>query len=465
MWMSAGRMQLVLFVVLQVAVVVVESQPVSLDAHGEWAGELEFAEHTFDDATLSEVNDLPIQQTESSDRNQASRSLEECGSFDEDPRDPGNTVSRLSEPWTVQNRKMCKLVVTWRDGSSAECSGSLVGPFHLITAAHCTLNACKGGFAQEVLVKCGYGYSAGASDFAQLGTAVVKQCVHYRSFAAQQSCDEGASVGPSEWDIQLCRLDRNLKHSHRYWGTTFLTRNTVTVRGYPIADALNTFIPHATESLLTRTTPASLVNSRQYELPEAWTFSGEAGGPYLWRSASNKAFSVTGVHVSGGAGCPAIGRKIDQPFGQLLQNRLSTWKTTNKWCNIIEDRVNLGDTMAPLVKGISVKRNPSVWSSSVAAQHGSYFNSKVQLLNVGSQKSPEFRISFHLSNLNRTETIYLGSRRLSIRKWSSKLIRKYYLSTSRTTPGDFYRVYATWKTACLKAKDPTRADIGILRIT
>ena len=195
----------------------------------------EFAEHEFNEngRTLSLA-------PKSERRNEAveawtsmGRRLENCTSFDENPRDPSDKVGRISQPWIGGHRKMCKLFVKWKDGTSAECSGSLVGPFHMLTAAHCTLNACKGGFAQEVLVKCGYGHYPGASDYAHLGTALATKCVHYRTYASQQKCSDGVSSGPADWDIQLCRLDRNIKHSHKYWGISFLTRTDVTVRGYP----------------------------------------------------------------------------------------------------------------------------------------------------------------------------------------------------------------------------------------
>ena len=176
------------------------------------------------------------------------RSLQPCTSFDENPRDPGDAVSAVARPWSAANRNLCKLIVKWKDGTSRQCSGTLVGPFHVATAAHCTLDACKGGFAQEVLVKCGYGYVDGETDYAMLGTAQVKQCVNYRAYVSQNRCDDGVSSGPQDWDIQLCRLDRSLKHSHKYLGISYTARTSVTVRGYPskslIVRFLSTYIQY-----------------------------------------------------------------------------------------------------------------------------------------------------------------------------------------------------------------------------
>ena len=168
-----------------------------------------------------------------SDEVEETRRLGSCTSFETSPKNPGSAVTTVSKPWAVKKRKTCKLFMTWADGSSGVCSGSLVGPFHLLTAAHCTLDGCGQGFATRVLVKCGYGHYAGAEDYAHLGTAYVSSCVHYTNYVNQQSCVDGKSRGPFKWDIQLCKLDRSLSHSHGYMGYTTAKYSKLNVRGYP----------------------------------------------------------------------------------------------------------------------------------------------------------------------------------------------------------------------------------------
>ena len=227
---------------------------------------------------------------------------------------------------------------------------------------------------------------------------------------------------------------------------------------------LDTFIPNASHKLFQRTLPANTVGSRVYQLPDAWVFQGEDGGPYLYRSRPDKAYSLTGVHVAGGPGCEGVGRRVDTSFGQMVQSRLRTWKAETKWCNVIEDRVNLGGSFASVQKGVSATQEDPLWSTAINVQHGSYVSSKLQLINVGSEQTPAFKVSFHLTNLNRTEELYLGSVRRSLRKWSAKVIRKHFLSTLATNPGDFYRLYARWQPDCFASTDPNVAAIGTIHI-
>ena len=233
-----------------------------------------------------------------------------------------------------------------------------------------------------------------------------------------------------------------------------------------IADErLNRYIPHSTSSLLTRSTTSTALSSRLYGLSEPWNFAGEDGGPYLFRSSTRRPFSVTGVHVGGQTGCTGYGRKIDMAFARLIQNRLTSWTTESNWCNVIEDRVNIGESMASVWKGVSSTRSPAIWSAQTSIAKGSYFSSKLQLLNVGTIRAEPFKVTFHLHNLNRSETLYLGSQRVAIRPWSARVVRKGYLSTQKTTAGDYYRLVAGWQAGCLSSADPTTADIGILHIT
>lgn len=207
---------------------------------GRFKEESELEIRNYNDSALQswdEVKDIELRAEPrviiDSDEVQASRRLGSCTSFETTPKNPGLAVSTVYKPWAVKKRKTCKLFMTWADGSTGVCSGSLVGPFHLLTAAHCTLDGCGQGFATRVLVKCGYGYYSGAEDYAHLGTAYVSSCVHYTNYVNQQSCVAGQSRGPFKWDIQLCKLDRSLSHSHGYMGFTTAKYGKLNVRGYP----------------------------------------------------------------------------------------------------------------------------------------------------------------------------------------------------------------------------------------
>ena len=327
---------------------------------------------------------------------------QECRSFEENPRDPGNNANVVSEPWSDAFNDHCKLFVTFPGdpGAVYHCSGVLVGPYHLLTARHCKLHACL-GLATSIRVRCGYGYGANLHSYASFGTAIASgQVVRYRAYDDDLECVDNTHRGPADWDIQYVRLDRRIGDRIGWKGLTTATQANVHVVGYPGHDNdLEPFIPNHGHQQLHRFLAITSSTDRAYRLDGAWIFGGESGGAY-YRLANSR--QVNAVHVGGRTGCRETGCRVTPDFfqdylalrGSESTSQLDAWDDPPSHCQVLWYERDIFDAYEGTLDGVG-RASPDFAATSVF--QGANFKTKITLFNVGADVTTEVTLRFYAS--------------------------------------------------------------------
>ena len=104
-------------------------------------------------------------------------------------------LSEVSDPTAYPYRAAVKLVTTWPNGQVSWCSGTLIGPHHVLTAGHCVYNDERGGWAEIEAIP---GYHDGERPYA---SAFSTNVTSYVGFVTDGSWD---------YDQAYIALDRNI---------------------------------------------------------------------------------------------------------------------------------------------------------------------------------------------------------------------------------------------------------------
>jgi V8-like Glu-specific endopeptidase len=121
-------------------------------------------------------------------------------------------------------RAIVKLFVTWPNGKSGGCTGSLIGRKSVITAGHCIYNPDKGGWAASVRAVPGLD-----GTYMPFGSAWQ---VYYDTVTGWTDGQD------SDYDYAMITLDRNLGDATGWFGIASLSDDTLdgfpsAVQGYP----------------------------------------------------------------------------------------------------------------------------------------------------------------------------------------------------------------------------------------
>ncbi|KAJ8608376.1 hypothetical protein CTAYLR_008146 [Chrysophaeum taylorii] len=392
------------------------------------------------------------------------RRLEECGSFDDDPHDPTESVQVYNIPWA--RAEVCKLVITYEDGSQALCSGTLVGPYHLLTSRHCGQSACV-GLAISMQIACGFGYDADVFaadlfDFAHLGTAYVvdlaTNCYSMEEYT--DTCIDNVSYLTQErgYDIQLCKVDRELGQNLGWFEMSDedVTNAGLNIMGYPgYLEALEEYIPYAFLSRLLRYSFVTNLIEREIRFDGAYAWPGESGGPYYRFTASTDERAVVGIHGGGPTGCYEEGARVTTRWVEVLAalkgeeslytDTMAAWTNPDPYCQIIQYQADVfGLYDASPILGIAY--NPTT---------GEY-DATVTLFNVGT-KETTMVVAFYLSedDIVVTEDVYLDETTIDMPAYTV-----YRLKVSINLGGSAGFVGAVWTTPDCYTNDGTTALIG-----
>lgn len=338
-----------------------------------------------------------ISAVDPADMNHADRSLKACYPFTKGNPHNHNIDNKAfaeePEPWTEP--QICKLFIDFPGSNNKGfvCTGTLVGPSHLLTSRHCTMSGCL-GLASRVRVACGYGYTSDDVENAKLGTVELDPitCISYKTYDEGLSCRNGESLG-GNWnvDIQVCRLDRKIGDLLGYFSLGTDKPERVTVKGYPGVLFLNDYIYKSTKKRLTREAAVTAASTNQMQLSKAYIFDGESGAPYF--RTNNQNSEVLAVHTGGPDGCAEYGTRLTRDFidyylvvrGLRPANaNIPTWLEEKDHCQIINYQTDLYNFYRGPLKGVGVRAGHYDLDS-VNQSLGGKFGASVTLYNLGTK--------------------------------------------------------------------------------
>ena len=303
-----------------------------------------------------------------------------------------------------QKTRVCKMFVKYHDGSRGVCTGSMVGPVSLLTAAHCAWDSDLEAWATDIQVCCGYGYQR---DIYPLGPTS-GSLVHTPSFChygiaswtgERVSYDAYRTDGDTQYDIALLRLDRSpIVGSFGYHAT--LAHESVLIEewGYP-GHATEQPIGDYAPQLASSKTAAWVATNSQWNhrfYPdlitgslggtglvygfEEWIFGGESGGPYL--STHNAVQYVVATHKGGPTGCYEYGTKISTQFANEITKTRTSW-TARTVCSLIAYEFDLDNHYAAGTRMRGVGRTDPKYASTTVEPSSDGFKVLFTFRNVG----------------------------------------------------------------------------------
>ena len=303
-----------------------------------------------------------------------------------------------------QKNRVCKMFVKYSDGHRGVCTGSMVGPVSLLTAAHCVWDSDLKEWATDIQVCCGYAYHVNINALGPTSTSLVSSpsFCHYgiaswtkkvKSYSAYKTKNE------AKYDIALLQLDRSPIVGNFGYHPTLADKSVlVEMWGYaghateqPIGDYAPQLASNndaewvATNSQWNhRFYPDLLTGSRGgnglvYGFKE-WIFGGESGGPYL--SKLNGEQYIIATHKGGPSGCYEYGAKLSTQFATEITKTRTSW-TARAVCSPIAYEFDLDNHYAAGTHMRGVGRTDPKYGSTTVRPSSSGFKVVFTFRNVG----------------------------------------------------------------------------------
>ena len=311
------------------------------------------------------------------------RRLQSCD-WDENPYEPpSDAFSEVNSPW--DRPEICKIVMDY-SGAGYVCTGTLVGPYHVLSSRHCAYDPCLGE-PDSIRVSCGYGYVPDADDYAHFGSAYVTVWLYYPAYDDSVSCG-GDEWGSIQYDITLWGLDRPVGSTLGWFGTTSETYSSLNMGGYPGDSQLNSYVSFATSKRLQRFKAVEDFDPNYYFSEEMWGFGGESGSSWYAYDSSTDERHSSGAFKGGITGCQSYAARVTNSWiddynairGFSSPSGLDPWNDPADYCHIIRYQSDIFDFYDYELVGVgSVESDISVtWIEASGS-----FLAAITLFNVG----------------------------------------------------------------------------------
>ncbi|HEY9638770.1 MAG TPA: trypsin-like serine protease [Coleofasciculaceae cyanobacterium] len=183
-------------------------------------------------------------------------------------------TNTTDSPW----RTITKLYMTYPNGKTYVCSGTLIAAKYVLTAGHCLHDKAQGGWAKKVEVIPGL-----KGTYKPYGSAYATKFRSYTNWTSSRD---------SNYDIALITLDRSIGSTTGWLGyTTYSTVNGLTghIAGYPAEKDSGLYLYYHS---------GLIASSNSYRLYYPIDTSGGQSGSSIYRINNSKRY-VFGVHTTG----------------------------------------------------------------------------------------------------------------------------------------------------------------------
>ena len=320
-----------------------------------------------------------------------------CVSFEEAPRQPPASAGTEVFPWTLSKgtSRACKVYMRWNEDFFI-CSATLVGKDKIAMARHCTFSACEGSREpDEMFVMCGFSWVPPSPWLPHLqydwrGTAHVTGCESHVEFDNSVRCVDGGDASFLDYDVQYCRLDREVGVGTGWYGLSTAVPHAVTVRGYPgNPDLVPFFGSGVLNQPMYHQFHVTAAFPRYFVLQGAWLYGGESGAGYVNTATSQ----VTAVHRGGPSGCVEYGARVTST---LVAKLAADPSNPPDYCELVPYPLDVYNVVGPSVWGVALALTSAV-QPTVAVQVGGTVRATASFFNPGNKPATNVVVNWYVS--------------------------------------------------------------------
>ena len=384
------------------------------------------------------------------------RRLQSCD-WDEDPYEPpSDAFSEVTSPWDIP--EICKIVMDY-SGTDYLCTGTLVGPYHVLSSRHCAYDPCLGE-PDSIRVSCGYGYVWDADDYAHFGSAYVNAWLYYPAYDESVVCG-GDERGSIQYDITIWGLDRPVGSTLGWFGMTSGTYSPLNMLGYPGDSQLNSYVSFATSKLLLRYKAVEALDPDYYYSDEMWGFSGETGSSWFAYFPGTGESNSSGVFKGGTTGCESYAARVTDSWiddynairgFSSPSDHLDPWSDPADYCHIIRYQSDIFDFYDYELVGVgTVESDISVtWIEASGS-----FLAAITLFNVG---NIDGSVTLEwIAESSSSDAVIIDSLTLTI---PAKYVRREYHTLGVSWYGTTRTIKADWSETTCFTDDGDWATLG-----